>query len=184
MPALFFIDREETRFILWVYIIGSVLANSHLVSKSCYLDDGAQTRRFLASLSVKRAQLVAAKYLLSLLCMAASIGLTSLSSFVLGLHPSVQGALIASLYLLVYYAIFLGVFFNSNYSSAEKTNTGLMLLAIMSVFVMDRSGMRLDEMLIAPTHMIAGLGIGIAVFMASLLFSIRAFDRFQAGKSR
>ncbi len=64
MPVLFFIDREETRYILWVYIIGNVLANSHFVSKSCYLDDSAQTRRFLASLPVRRAQLVAAKYLL------------------------------------------------------------------------------------------------------------------------
>lgn len=184
VPALFFIDREETRFILWVYIIGSVLANSHLVSKSCYLDDGAQTRRFLASLPVGKAQLVAAKYLLGLMCMAASIGLTSLSSFVLGLCPSVQGAMIACLYLLLYYAIFLGVYFRSNYSSAEKTNTALILLAIMSVFVMDRSGMRPDEMLIEPAHMLAGLGTGIMVFAASLFFSVRAFDHYQADKNR
>ena len=159
MPVVFFIDREETRFILWVYIIGNVLANSHFVSKSCYLDDSAQTRRFLASLPVRRAQLVAAKYLLGFLCMVASIGLTSLSSFVLGLHPSVQGALIAFLYLLLYYAVFLGVFFRSNYSNAEKTNTALLMLTIMSVFVMDRTGLRLDEMIIEPTYMLAGLGI-------------------------
>ena len=54
MPLVLYIDREETRLILWVYIIGSVLANSHLVSKSCYMDDNAQTRRFLASLPVKK----------------------------------------------------------------------------------------------------------------------------------
>lgn len=184
MPVLFFIDREETRFILWVYIIGNVLANSHFVSKSCYLDDSEQTRRFLASLPVRRAQLVAAKYLLGFLCMVASIGLTSLSSFVLGLHPSVQGAMIAFLYLLLYYAVFLGVFFHSNYSNAEKTNTALLMLTIMSVFVMDRTGLRLDEMLIEPTYMLAGLGTCIMIFAASLFFSIRSFDRFQVGDSR
>ena len=184
MPVLFFIDREETRYILWVYIIGNVLANSHFVSKSCYLDDGAQTRRFLASLPVRRAQLVAAKYLLGFLCMVASIGLTSLSSFVLGLCPSVQGAMIAFLYLLLYYAIFLGVFFHSNYSNAEKTNTALLMLTIMSVFVMDRTGLRLDEMIIEPTYMLAGLGTCIMIFAASLFFSIRSFDHFQVGDSR
>ena len=184
IPVLFFIDREETRYILWVYIIGNVLANSHFVSKSCYMDDSAQTRRFLASLPVRRAQLVAAKYLLGFLCMVASIGLTSLSSFVLGLHPSVQGAMIAFLYLLLYYAVFLGVFFHSNYSNAEKTNTALLMLTIMSAFVMDRTGLRLDEMIIEPTYMLAGLGTCIMIFAASLFFSIRSFDRFQVGDSR
>ena len=184
MPVALLIDREETRLILWVYIIGAVLANSHLVSRSCYLDDSAQTRRFLASLPVKKTQVVAAKYLLGFLCMAASIGLTSLSSFVLGLHPRVQGAMIAFLYLLLYYAVFLGVYFHSNYSNAEKTNTALMMLTIMSVFVMDRSGLRLDEMLIEPTYMLAGLGICIMIFAASVFFSIRSFDRFQVGDSR
>lgn len=184
MPVLFFIDREETRFILWVYIIGNVLANSHFVSKSCYLDDGAQTRRFLASLPVRRTQLIMAKYLLGILCMVASIGLTSLSSFVLELHPSVQGAVIAFLYLLLYYAVFLGVFFHSNYSNAEKTNTALLMLTIMSVFVMDRTGLRLDEMIIEPTYMLAGLGICIMIFAASIFFSVRSFDHFQAGDSR
>ena len=184
MPVLFFVDRAETRFILWVYIIGNVLANSHFVSKSCYSDDSAQTRRFLASLPVRKAQLVAEKYLLGLLCMAASIGLTSLSSFVLGLQPSVQGALIASLYLLLYYAVFLGVFFHSNYSNAEKANTALLMLTIMSVFVMDRTGLRLDEMIIEPVYMLAGLGICIMIFAASVFFSIRSFDRFQVGDSR
>ena len=116
--------------------------------------------------------------------MVASIGLTSLSSFVLGLHPSVQGALIAFLYLLLYYAVFLGVFFHSNYSNAEKTNTALMMLTIMSVFVMDRTGLRLDEMVIMPTYMLAGLGTCIMIFAASLFFSVRSFDHFQAGDSR
>ena len=184
MPVMFFVDREETRFTLWVYIIGNVLANSHFVSKSCYLDDSAQTRRFLASLPVRKAQLVAAKYLLGLLCMAASIGLTSLSSLVLGLHPSVQGTLFSSFYLLLYYAVFLGVFFHSNYSNAEKTNTALLMLTIMSVFVMDRAGLLLDEMIIEPVYMLAGLGICIMIFAASLFFSIRTFVHFQAGDSR
>ena len=184
MPVLFFIDREETRYILWVYIIGNVLANSHFVSKSSYLDDSAQTRRFLASLPVKKTQLIMAKYLLGLLCMAASIGLTSLSSFVLGLHPSVQGALIAAIYLSLYYAIFLGVFFRANYSSAEKASASLMMLTIMSVFFMDRTGLHLDEMVIAPAHMLAGLGICIMIFAASIFISVRSFDRFQEGNSR
>ena len=184
MPVLFFIDREETRYILWVYIIGNVLANSHCVSKSCYLDDSAQTRRFLASLPVKKTQVVAAKYLLGFLCMAASIGLTSLSSFVLGLHPSVQGAMIAFLYVLLYYAVFLGVFFHSNYSNAEKTNTALLMLTIMSVFVMDRTGLRLDEMIIDPAYMLAGLGICIMIFVASIFLSVRSFDYFNTGDSR
>lgn len=184
MPVLFFIDREETRFILWVYIIGSVLANSHFVSKSCYLDDSAQTRRFLASLPARRVQLVAAKYFLGFLCMVASIGLTSLSSFVLGLHPSVQGVLIAFLYLLLYYAVFLGVFFRSNYSNAEKTNTALMMLAVMSAFVMDRVGLRLDEMIVTPAHMLAVSGICALIFAASVFLSIHSFDRFQAGDGR
>jgi len=184
VPVLFFVDREETRFILWVYIIGNVLANSHFVSKSCYLDDSAQTRRFLASLPVKKTQLVAAKYFLGLLCMVASIGLTSLSSFLLRLYPSIQGALIASLYLLLYYAAFLGVFFHSNYSNAEKTNTTLLMLTIMSVFVMDRAGLRLDETIINPTLMLAGLGICIMIFVASIFLSIRSFDCFYTGDSR
>ena len=181
MPVLFFIDREETRFILWVYIIGNVLANAHFVSRSCYLDDGAQTRRFLASLPVRRARLVAAKYLLGMLCMAASIGLTSLSSFALGLRPSVQGALIACLYLLLYYAVFLGAFFRTNYSGAERANAALMMLTILSAFVMDRAGLRLDEMAIRPGHMLAALGLGIGIFAASLFSSVRAFGRFRAG---
>ena len=177
MPVLFFIDRGETRFILWVYIIGNVLANSHLVSRSCYLDDGEQTMRFLASLPIRKTQLVAAKYLLGFLCMAASIGLTSLSSFVLGLQLSVQGALIAFLYLLLYYAIFLGVFFHSNYSGAEKANTTLMMLTIMSAFVMDRTGLRLDGMMIEPAYMLAGLGTGIVIFAASMFFSVHSFGK-------
>jgi len=155
-----------------------------LCLQSCYLDDSAQTRRFLASLPVRKAQLVVAKYLLGLLCMAASIGLTSLSSLVLGLHPSVQGTLFAFFYLLLYYAVFLGVFFHSNYSNAEKTNTALLMLTIMSVFVMDRAGLRLDEMIIEPVYMLAGLGICIMIFAASLFFSIRTFVHFQAGDSR
>ena len=184
VPVVFFVDHEETRFIPWVYIIGNVLANSHFVSKSCYLDDSAQTRRFLASLPVRKAHLVVAKYSLGLLCMAASIGLTSLSALALGLHPSVQGALIAAIYLSLYYAIFLGVFFRANYSSAEKASTSLMMLTIMSVFVMDRTGLHLDEMAIAPAHMLAGLGICIMIFAASIFISVRSFDRFQDGNSR
>lgn len=173
MPVLFFIDREETRYILWVYIIGNVLANSHFVSKSCYLDDSAQTRRFLASLPVKKTQLIMAKYLLGLLCMAASISLTSLSSFVLGLHPSVQGAMIAFLYLLLYYAVFLGVFFHSNYSNAEKVHTSLILLTVMSAFVIDRSGVRLDELAINTAMLLGGLGVCALICAASAFLSIR-----------
>lgn len=184
MPVLFFMDREESRFILWVYIIGSVLANSHFVSKSCYLDDGAQTRRFLAALPVRKAELVAAKYVLGLLCMAASIGLITLSAFALGLHPSVQGALIALLYLLLYYAVFLGVFFRSNYSNAEKTNTALLMLTIMSVFIMDRAGLHLDEMIIEPIYMLAGLGTGIIIFAVSIFCSVCSINHFQTGDSQ
>ena len=184
MPVVFFVDREETRLILWVYIIGTVLSNSHFVSKSCYLDDNTQTRRFLASLPVNKEQLVIAKYLLGLLCMFASITLTSLSSFLLGLHPSIQGAMVASIYLLLYYAVFLGVYFHSNYSSAEKASTALLMLTIMSAFVIDRTGLSLDEMAVVPTNMLAGLGICILIFVASIFFSVRSFDRFQTGKSR
>lgn len=182
MPIVFFIDREETRFILWVYIIGNVLANLHFVSKSCYLDDGMQTRRFLASLPISKAQLVLAKYLLGLLCGIASIVLTSLSSCVLGLHPSVQGMLIASIYLFLYYAVFLGVFFRSDYSSAEKANTSLIVLTIMSVFILDRSGVRLDEMIIRPVILLAGLGIGIFIFTASAFLSVRSQNHESRGQ--
>lgn len=171
-PLVFFLDREETRLILWVYIIGIVLANSHFVSKSCYLDDNTQTRRFLASLPVRRTALVISKYLLGVLCIVVSISLTSLSSFVLGLHPGIQGVLIASMYLLLYYAVFLGVFFRSNYSSAEKANTALLMLTVMSAFVIDRSGERLDGMAIDPAVLLAGLGICVLIFAASIFLSI------------
>lgn len=174
MPFVLYIDREETRLILWVYIIGSVLANSHLVSKSCYMDDNAQTRRFLASLPVKKAHLVVSKYLLGLLCMVVSIGLTSLSSFALGFHPGAQGILIAAMYLMLYYAVFLGAFFRSNYSNAEKTHTALMMLTIMSAFVMDRSGVHLDEMAVDPVMLVSCLGICLLIFAISILCSIHA----------
>lgn len=179
MPVVVFMDREETRLILWVYIIGSVLANSYLVSKSCYLDDGTQTRRFLASLPVKKTQLVVSKYILGLLCAIVSLFITSLSSCALGLQPSVQGALIASIYLLLYYAVFLGVFFRFNYSSAEKAHASLMMLTIMSVFIIDRSGVYLDEMVIDAPVLLVGLGAGMLAYAASILFSIRvSWGRF------
>ena len=185
MPVVFYIDRGETRLILWVYVIGNVLANSHFVSKSCYLDDGAQTRKFLASLPVTRAQLVASKYLLGLLCAVISIALTSLSSFALGLRPSVQGALIAATYLLLYYSIFLSVFFRFNYSSAEKANTSLMMLTVMSVFILDRSGIHLDGMTIDPAVLIAGLGTAALIYAASLFMSINVkWGRFSFHISR
>lgn len=174
IPVVVFIDRQETRYILWVYIIGNVLANTHFVSKSCYLDDGMQTRRFLASLPVRKVQLVTAKYLLGLLCAATSIALTSLSSFVLGLCPSVQGALIASTYLLVYYAVFLGVYFRTNYSSAEKANTALIMLTIMSVFILDRSGVHLDGMVVDPIMLLSGFGLCALIYAASAFLSIRS----------
>ena len=171
-PLVFFLDRDETRLILWVYIIGIVLANSHFVSKSCYLDDSAQTQRFLASLPVRRAALVISKYLLGLLCIVVSISLTSLSSFALGLHPGIQAIQIASIYLLLYYAVFLGVFFRSNYSSTEKANTALLMLTVMSAFVIDRSGEHLDNMNIDPVILLAGLGICMLIFTLSIVLSI------------
>lgn len=181
MPFVFYIDREETRLILWVYIIGAVLANSHLVSKSCYLDDSAQAKRFLASLPVKKAQIVLSKYVLGLLCIVISLLLTALSSFAFGFPPSIQGIQIAVIYLLLYYAVFLGVFFRSNYSSAEKTNTALLMLTVMSVFVMDRSGISLDEAIIDPAVLLAGLGMGLLICLASVFSSIGSFRRFQTG---
>ena len=174
MPVALLIDREETRLILWVYIIGAVLANSHLVSRSCYLDDSAQTRKFLASLPVKRTQLIVSKYLLGLLCIVVSLLLTTLSSFAFGLHPSLQGVIIASVYLLLYYAVFLGVYYRSNYSSAEKTHTSLMMLTVMSVFILDRTGLHLDDLLIRPGILLVGLGISMLVYAVSVLISIHS----------
>lgn len=179
IPVVVFIDRQETRYILWIYIIGNVLANTHFVSKSCYLDDGMQTRRFLASLPVRKVQLVTAKYLLGLLCAAVSIALTSLSSFVLGLCPSVQGAMIASIYLLVYYAVFLGVYFRTNYSSAEKANTALIMLTIMSVFILDRSGVHLDGMVVDPIMLLSGFGLCALIYAASAFLSIHSFHHHE-----
>lgn len=173
MPLALAFDREETRLILWVYIIGNMLANSFLVSKSCYLDDNAPTRRFLASLPVRRTQLVASKYLLGFLCIVASLALSSLSALALGLRPSVQGALIAAMYLLLYYAVFLGVFFHSNYSNAEKAHTSLILLTVMSAFVIDRSGVRLDELAINTAMLLGGLGVCALICAASAFLSIR-----------
>lgn len=178
MPLVFYIDREETRFTLWVYVIGSVLANSHLVSRSCYLDDNPQTRRFLASLPVRRAQLVLSKYLLGLLCTAASIGLTSLSSAALGFRPSLRGAQIALICLTLYYAVFLGVFFRFNYSGAEKANGALQMLAVMSAFVMDRSGGSLDGTAIAPAVLLAATAACLLLYAASAGLSLRAVGCF------
>lgn len=178
MPPVFYIDRQESRLILWVYIIGGVLANSHFVSRSCYLDDNAQTRGFLASLPVRKAQLVLSKYLLGLLCMVVSIGLTSLSAVALGLYPGLRGALIASVYLLLYYAIFLGVFFRFDYGSAEKANAALQMLAILSAFVIDRSGGGLDGLAVAPAVLPAAAAAGLMIYAASAALSIRAASRF------
>ena len=174
MPLTLYLDRGETRLILLVYIAGSMLANSMLVSKSCYLDDGAQTKRFLASLPVSKSQIVLSKYLLSLLCIAVTLSLTTLSCSLLGLHPSLRGVMIASIYLLLYYAVFLGIYFRSDYSSAEKTNNGLMMLAVISLFVIDRSGGRLDEMAIDPSLLLAGLGLCALGCAASLFLSLRS----------
>lgn len=179
MPVVYFIDHEETRFILWVYIIGNALANSHFVSKSCYLDDSMQARRFLASLPVKKAQIVLAKYFLGLLCTVISIALISLSSYILGLFPSIQGVLIASIYLILYYGVFLGVFFCSNYSNAEKANTSLIMLTVMSIFILDRSGVHLDEMVINPEILLIGLGICILIYLISLSLSVCFASRLQ-----
>lgn len=175
MPFVFYIDRGETRLILWVYIIGTVLANSHLVSKSCYLEDDAPTKRFLSSLPVKKSQIVLSKYVLGLLCIVVSLLLTALSSLAFGFQPSIQGIQIAVIYLLLYYAVFLGVFFRSNYSSAEKTNTALLMLTVMSVFVMDRSGIYLDEAIIDPAGLLAGLGLCLLIYLASIFLSIGSY---------
>jgi len=59
-----------------------------------------------------------------------------------------------------------------------------MMLTIMSAFVMDRAGLRLDGMMIEPAYMLAGLGTGIVILAASMFFSVRSFDHFQAGDSR
>lgn len=174
MPLVLYMDREETRVTLFVYIIGGVLANSHLVSKACYQDDGAQTRRFLASLPVRRAWLVLSKYLLGLLCLAVTITLTSTLSLALGLRPSVQGALIAAVYLLLYYAVFLGVYFRTDYSGAEKANATFMMLTVASAFVIDRSGGRLDEMVINPLAMLTGVGLCGLIFAMSMILSLQA----------
>ena len=182
MPLAFYVDLHETRLVLLVYIIGAVLANSHLVSKSCYLDDGAQTRRFLASLPVSKAQLVLSKYALGLMCIVASLVLTSLSSLALGIGLSVRGLLIASIYLLLYYAIFLGTFFRSNYSNAEKTHTALLMLTVASAFVIDRGGLQLDGMVVNLNALLAGLGVCALVFAASAFSSDRFAGRFQGGK--
>ncbi|MBE5775527.1 MAG: hypothetical protein E7337_16645, partial [Clostridiales bacterium] len=122
-PVVFCLDEFETRLTLWVYILGVMLANSHLVSKSCYLDDSMQTRRFLAALPVTKAQLIASKYALGLLSMVVSLSLTSLSALSLGLQPSIQSVQISAIYLLLYYAVFLGAYFRTNYSNAEKMHT-------------------------------------------------------------
>ena len=179
-PVIFFIDGDN-RFTLWVYIIGTMLANSHFVAKSCYLDDNPQTRRFLASLPVTNAHLVISKYVLGLLCIVATLSLTSLSAFALGFKPCIQGVQISSIYLLLYYAVFLGVFFRSNYSNAEKTNTALLMLTVMSIFVIDRNGLNLDEMVINPALLFAGVGICILIFVASVFFSICSSKHFQTG---
>lgn len=174
MPLTLYLDRGETRVILLVYIAGSMLANSMLVSKSCYLDDSAQTKRFLASLPVRRSWLVLSKYVLGLLCTIVTLSLTSLSLFVLNLRPSLRGVMIASVYLLLYYAIFLGVFFRSDYSSAEKTNNGLMMLAVLSLFVIDRSGGRLDEAAIDPALLLGAFGLCVLICAASIFLSLRS----------
>lgn len=64
------------------------------------------------------------------------------------------------------------MFFRSNYNSAEKTNTGLLMLAVMSVFVIDRRGIRLDEMVVDPVVLIAGLVICLLIYTASIFSSI------------
>lgn len=174
MPFLLFLDRGETRLTLWVYIVGAVLANSHFVSRSCYLDDGPQTRRFLASLPVTRVHLVLSKYALGLLCMVVSIGITSLTALALGLRPTLQGAAIACVYLLLYYAVFLGAFFRHNYAVAEKANTAFLMLTVISAFVMDRSGLRLDEMAIRPALLLGGLSACAMIFAASAMLSVRS----------
>lgn len=174
MPLTLYLDRGETRVILLVYIAGSMLANSMLVSKSCYLDDSAQTKRFLASLPVRRSWLVLSKYVLGLLCTIVTLSLTSLSLFVLNLRPSLRGVMIASVYLLLYYAIFLGVFFRSDYSSAEKTNNGLMMLAVLSLFVIDRSGGRLDEAAIDSALLLGAFGLCVLICAASIFLSLRS----------
>ena len=179
-PVVFFIDGDK-RFTLWVYIIGTMIANSHFVSKSCYLDDNPQTRRFLASLPVTNAHLVISKYVLGLLCIVATLSLTSLSAFALGFKPCIQGVQISSIYLLLYYAVFLVVFFRSNYSNAEKTNTALLMLTVMSIFVIDRNGLNLGEMVINPDLLFAGVGICILIFVASVFFSICSSKHFQTG---
>ena len=181
-PVVFLIDGD-TRFILMVFIIGTMLANSHFVSKACYLDDDMQTRRFLASLPVTKMQLILSKYLLSLLCIFVSLSLTSLSSFALGLEPCIQGIQIASIYLLLYYAVFLGVYFKTNYSNAEKANTALLLLTIMSAFAIDRGGVNLDKVVINQTTLLAGLGICLLIFVASIFVSVFSSSHFQTSNS-
>ena len=181
-PVVFFIDGD-TRLTLWVFIVGTMLANSHFVSKSCYLDDNMQTRRFLASLPVTKKQLIISKYILGLLCIIVTISVTTLSSFVLGCNPCIQGVQIASIYLLLYYAVFLGTYFRSNYSNAEKMNTALLMLTVMSIFVIDRNGLNLDEMVINPVILLAGVGICILIFAASIFCSVCSSNHFQTGNS-
>lgn len=171
VPVACYWDHEG-RLILMAYIIGDVLANSHFISRSCYLDDSEQTRRFLAALPVRRSRLVLAKYALALMCAATSIALTSLSLCLLCLRASVQGAMLAGMYLLLYYAVFLGAFYRSNYRSAERAHTGLMMLTVMSAFVLDRSGFDLEAMAVSPAALWAGLGICGAIFAASAIVSV------------
>ena len=117
--------------------------------------------------------------LLMVLIAAASVSITSLSSFALGFDVSVQGILIACIYLLLYYAVFLGVFFRSNYGNAEKANTALLMLTVMSVFSLDRGGANLDAMVIAPAVLLAGLGVCMLAFAASAVLSVCTSCHFQ-----
>ena len=182
VPIVVRMDPGETRVILPVYVIGTVLANSHLVSRACYLEDGAQTRRFLASLPVTRTQLVLSKYALGLLCAGVSIGLTSLSAFALGLRPSARGVAIALICLLPYYAVFLGVYFRANYGSAEKAHAALSMLTVLSAVLVGRGGVPLDGMAMHPAVLPLGVGMGLLAFAASAGLSLRASGRFLNGR--
>ena len=117
------------------------------------------------------------KYLLGLLCAAVTIALTSVMSLALGLHPSAQGMLISAVYLLLYYAVFLGVYFRTDYSGAEKANASFMMLTVASAFVIDRSGARLDRTAINPAMLLAGVGFSTLVFVMSMALALQAAGR-------
>ena len=183
MPVVFAFDND-TRLTPILFIFSPILANGWFLPKSCYLDDNAPTRMFLNTLPLPKSSVIGSKYLLGLICAVLSLFIISLLLIILKVEFAMQSVIISFVWLIVYYAVFLLSFYIFNYGVAEKANQALQMITIFTMFFLDRTGVVLDSMTIAPVALIIMPIASLLIYTLSFLLSVRAQRDKNLSKAR